>query len=62
MDGQQSVGIAKFIAPAFENNCSGEVSTGETTESIHPDLQPLNSGRFRMDGFMPNGVIPFRNS
>ena len=59
VDGQQIVGIAQFVAPEFENHCSGDVSVAAIGEHATARLQALGGGRFRVDGTMPNGMVTF---
>jgi len=59
VDGDQIVGIAQFVAPAFENNCSGSTSVATNNHTANASIQPLGGGRFRVNGPMPNGIIAF---
>lgn len=60
VDGQQIKGIAKFIAPAFENNCSGNngLSEGVGVGRIHIVRQ--GSG-FVLQGHRGRSTLEFRN-
>lgn len=57
VDGQPIVGVAKFVAPAFQNHCSGDVSVAGAREPSTAVLQALGGGRFRVQGELLNGTI-----
>jgi len=59
VDGQPITGIAQFVAPEFENHCSGDVSVAANNERTSARLQALGGGRYRVVGTLPNGVLTF---
>lgn len=59
VDGQQIVGVAKFTAPEFENNCSGNASVLSPNAPDAPRLVALGSGRYRLEGISEGGAVTF---
>ncbi|HNR55689.1 MAG TPA: hypothetical protein PKJ19_11000 [Flavobacteriales bacterium] len=60
VDGQPIVGVAKFVAPAFENNCSGD--TGIPAPSGPPPLRLVRQGSgYRLLGHDGRAAFAVRN-
>ena len=50
VDGQQVVGVAKFIAPEFENNCSGNEFVHTISAGSVQSLVPVGGRLYRLEG------------
>ena len=50
VDGQPIGGVAKFVAPAFQNNCSGTAALAETASDQGQRLEALGGGHYRLRG------------
>lgn len=59
VDGQSIVGVAKFIAPEFENNCSGGSSVVEATTGSSLSLGQQGRGSFVVRGLVGRGRVTF---
>lgn len=57
VDGQFINGVAKFIAPAYENNCSGITAIPDAEGIVKEQLVDLGGGQFMMRGQAAKGIL-----
>ena len=57
VDGQFINGVAKFIAPTYENNCSGSTAITDMEGSATEQLVHLGAGQFLLRGQIAKGSL-----